>query len=116
MSIRVNCPNGHILNVKDRLAGKVGLCPMCKAKVQVPELQRETVSEDAIMGILGPQSAAVGQFSGGRGADPAEPSRTPSGDKNSPPKKSCHKCNEEIEAGIHICPHCHTYIAELTDF
>ena len=116
MSIRVNCPNGHGLNVKDHLAGKVGLCPMCKAKVQVPELQPESVSEDLIMGILRPQPAAVGQFQAAARADSVEPPPTATSDKNSPPKKSCHKCNEEIEAGIHICPHCHTYIAELTDF
>jgi hypothetical protein len=32
------------------------------------------------------------------------------------PKKSCYKCNEEISAGVHICPYCHTYIAKLDDF
>ena len=109
MSIRVICPNGHILKVKDHLAGKVGLCPMCKARVQVPEPQPESVSEDAIMGILGSQSAVAA-------ADLVEPPPTTASDKNSPPKKSCYKCNQEIETGIHICPHCHTYIAELTDF
>ena len=116
MSIRVICPNGHVLNVKDHLAGKAGLCPMCKAKVQVPQPQPEAVSEDAIMGILGPQPAAVGQFSAAAATDQVEPSPTATSDKNSPPKKSCYKCNQEIEVGIHICPHCHTYIAELTDF
>ena len=116
MSIRVICPNGHILNVKDHLAGKVGLCPMCKARVQVPRPQRESVSEDAIMGILGSQPDAVGQFSDAVAVDSAKPPPTAASDKNSPPKKSCHKCNQEIETGIHICPHCHTYIAELTDF
>ena len=32
------------------------------------------------------------------------------------PKKICYKCNQEISAGIHICPYCHTYIANLNDF
>jgi len=109
MSIRVICPNGHILNVKDHLAGKIGLCPMCKAKVQVPKPQPESVSEDMIMGILGRQSGAAA-------ADFVDSPPTDTGDKNSPPKKSCHMCNQEIQTGIHICPHCHTYIAKLTDF
>jgi hypothetical protein len=36
--------------------------------------------------------------------------------QSSPPKKSCEKCNEEILAGTHICPFCHTYVAKLADF
>ena len=31
MSIRVVCSNGHTLNVKEKYAGKTGLCPKCKA-------------------------------------------------------------------------------------
>jgi len=29
MSIRVACPNGHVLNVKDNLAGMTGLSVSC---------------------------------------------------------------------------------------
>lgn len=32
MSIKVTCPNGHALKVKDEFAGKAGLCPHCKAR------------------------------------------------------------------------------------
>ena len=32
------------------------------------------------------------------------------------PKKCCDRCNQEITVGTHICPHCHTYIANLKDF
>jgi len=35
MGIRVECPNGHIFKVKDKYAGKKGLCPHCKGQVQV---------------------------------------------------------------------------------
>jgi len=44
MPIEVQCPNGHQLWVKDELAGKTGLCPRCRAKVQVPV--RKPVPED----------------------------------------------------------------------
>ena len=37
MGIRVECSNGHVFNVKDKYAGKKGLCPRCKAVVHVPE-------------------------------------------------------------------------------
>ena len=55
MSIRVVCPNGHMLRVQDSCAGKTGLCPVCRALVRVPEpAGQEPVSEDAILGFLGP--------------------------------------------------------------
>lgn len=36
MPIRVVCPNGHALRVKDNLAGKPGVCPTCQAGFVVP--------------------------------------------------------------------------------
>ena len=36
MGIRFQCPQGHIINVKDFLAGKKGVCPDCGAKVLIP--------------------------------------------------------------------------------
>ena len=35
MGIPVTCPNGHEFKVKDRYAGKKGLCPFCKGQVSV---------------------------------------------------------------------------------
>ena len=39
MGIQVECPNGHTFKVKDKYAGKKGLCPKCEGQVvvQVPE-------------------------------------------------------------------------------
>ena len=54
MSIKVVCPNGHVLRVKDSLAGKTGLCPTCKARVSVPEPETSSMDESAILSILGP--------------------------------------------------------------
>ncbi len=114
MSISVTCPNGHELSVKDSFAGKAGLCPKCKARVQVPELPPGDLSEDSIMDILGPSDVnPVPQYSAAADSGYSGPAEH---DPNAPPKKSCHKCNREISAAIHICPFCHTYIAELTDF
>lgn len=36
MGIRLECPNGHRLNVKSHLAGKRGICPECQAKFTIP--------------------------------------------------------------------------------
>ncbi len=114
MSIRVVCPNGHVLKVKDNLAGKTGLCPQCKARVEVPDVPKGGLSEDAIMNILGPHVPERSTESdSGRAPESGDSSGL---ERSLTPKKSCHKCNREISAGIHICPFCHTYIAELSDF
>jgi hypothetical protein len=36
MGIRVTCPNGHRLNLKNSLAGRRGVCPHCGAKFVIP--------------------------------------------------------------------------------
>jgi len=36
MGIRVTCPNGHNLKVKDTQAGRRGICPECGAKFKIP--------------------------------------------------------------------------------
>ncbi|MBC20190.1 MAG: hypothetical protein CMJ74_08005 [Planctomycetaceae bacterium] len=36
MGIRFFCPQGHKLNVKSFLAGKIGVCPHCDARVKIP--------------------------------------------------------------------------------
>ena len=121
MSIPVVCPNGHRLNVKDSFAGKTGLCPVCKARVHVPELPEEDLSEDSILDILGPHAD-------GRPGDSSIFTEVPTSgssllssssamrQRGAPPKKNCHHCHQEIAAGVRICPHCHTYIGELADF
>ena len=37
MGIRFYCPNGHKLNVKEKLAGKRGICPHCQVKLLIPQ-------------------------------------------------------------------------------
>ena len=116
MSIRVVCPNGHVLKVKSSMAGKSGLCPDCKARVAVPLPRQDELSEDAILNILGPGELAPSeQVSPQTGPESAEDVPPAEDDSSSPPQKSCRKCHLAIPAGTHICPHCQTFIAELTD-
>ncbi len=114
MSIRCVCPNGHVLNVKDSLAGASGLCPTCKVRIQVPHINKGKVSEEAILDYLGqwsppPPSADIS-------VEAAQSPNLSGIHQRGTPKKSCNKCNQEISSGTHICPHCHTYIANLDDF
>jgi hypothetical protein len=114
MSIRCVCTNGHVLNVPDSQAGATGLCPTCKAKVQVPLPLVEPVSEDEILGFLG-QSPTGPKPSGSR-LEAVETAVRAELQERGTPKKSCYKCNQEIAVGTHVCPWCHTYIAKLDDF
>lgn len=48
MGIRVECPHGHTFKVKDKYAGKRGLCPHCKGQVvvKVPQLTTSTTATE----------------------------------------------------------------------
>jgi hypothetical protein len=111
MSIQVVCPNGHPLKVQGSAAGKIGLCPVCKARVKVPQPDVRQVSEDAILDFLGP-------------CKPEPPRETPaavdtsavaSNDGTSGSNKRCNRCNRELAPSIHVCPYCHTYIEGLSE-
>jgi hypothetical protein len=45
MPIDVTCPNGHSLKIKEKYAGKAGLCPRCKAPIQVPALVPNSIED-----------------------------------------------------------------------
>ncbi|QDS97859.1 hypothetical protein [Adhaeretor mobilis] len=50
MGIAVKCPHGHSFKVKDKYAGKKGLCPYCKGQVfvRVPAAREDHGLEDAV--------------------------------------------------------------------
>lgn len=122
MSIRVVCPKGHQLVVRDEMAGQTGRCPVCRSKVTVPRPSNGSVSEDDILGFLGPCNPGPKPYreeSEASSVDEAAEAKAGAHhriDGPSPPMKACDKCNREIEAKTHICPYCHTYIAGLSDF
>jgi len=109
MSIPVTCPNGHEHRVKNSLAGKVGLCPNCKAPIHVPERS----GDDALMDILNPNESGLSGSSlsvEDPGADSGEvwPRAAVQ-----PALKVCPKCHSEIPGEANICPNCRTYVASL---
>jgi hypothetical protein len=101
--------------VKETLAGTSGLCPKCRVRVQVPKIREKIMSEDAILHILEdntipPHQSVTTRF------DPFADT-SPSGlQGQNAPNKCCDRCNKDVPVGSHICPHCHTYIANLRDF
>jgi len=118
MPIKVTCPNGHTLKVKDKYAGQTGLCPKCQARVLVPAL-----NEDAICDLIGPpppedewseglpvhqdpKHRGLGESSGiGSGSTLRESSIIAS------KTKVCPKCRNHINARFDLCPNCGLYFA-----
>jgi RNA polymerase subunit RPABC4/transcription elongation factor Spt4 len=99
---------GHKLKVKDRYAGKTGLCPRCGSRVRVPGVSEQEILRllacDGLIEADHPEPAAVLP-----GAEAAEtrPVRLPltSG------SKACPRCKKDVRAGFDLCPYCGTYFA-----
>lgn len=115
MSIQCVCPNGHVLKVKESLAGKSGLCPVCRAHVDIPELAAPRMSEDAILDILG-QGDSIPHAAPPEPPKPVEDDRSEADQEQAVHPKHCYKCQREFPGTYHMCPFCHTYIATLHDF
>jgi hypothetical protein len=114
MSIRVVCPNGHLLRVNDGCAGKTGLCPVCRGLVKVPEpTVHEALSEDTIAEFFSPSSTTQPLPSVPRSGATATKPKT---DPPVPVEKPCERCHKQIPAETHICPNCHTYVGGVSLF
>ena len=123
MSIEVTCPKGHLFKVKDKYAGKKGLCPHCKEPVVV--VVPESLSEDAILDIIGPApeieatpSASVLEDDEPDSAsvldDDADYGSTMSlvGTSAIRHRRDCPKCRAPIPYWFAKCPACDTYLEE----
>lgn len=62
MGIRVECPNGHIFKVKDKYAGKKGLCPHCVGQqvvIRVPDMTTSGETEKAYIQAIAAEKRAA---------------------------------------------------------
>jgi len=107
MSIRIVCPNGHELKIKEKYAGKKGFCPICKARVEVPVPQNDVFSEDSIMDVLQPHESGLSLDAVNQ--EPAS-DKPWSGREEDVHVRLCGKCYKEIPVDAYICPFCRTYI------
>ena len=131
MGILVECPNGHTFKVKDKYAGKKGLCPHCEGQVivQVPDtlspnsasdiLQREAIQRRQASHSGVHQSTAAHQSSSGSHVfdDPNEmPNPPSSGTSGSLLGSSVIRHNFKCRCGQHVpmwyarCPACGQYL------
>jgi hypothetical protein len=126
MGIQVECPHGHVFKVKDKYAGKKGLCPHCDGQVivQVPDalsvkgtsdiLQREAIQRRQASQQREPHKSASDSHVFD---DPAEGVSAPSsGTSGSLLGSSVIRHNIKCKCGQHVpmwyarCPACGAYL------
>lgn len=121
MPIQLVCPNGHRLTAKESNAGKSGKCPVCKVAVSIPIPNRSPTADSAIvvavLGELNAQSARSQQI----GRTVLAPKRQIAAavrDSNNVQARvrMCPNCEQDIDLGYHVCPHCHAYLTGLNEF
>ncbi len=126
MGIQVECPNGHTFKVKDKYAGKKGLCPHCEGQVivQVPDAltanpASDTLQREAIQRRQSHHQTAKPQSASGSHVldDPSEsPSPASSGTSGSLLGSSVIRHNIKCKCGQHVpmwyarCPACGQYL------
>ena len=127
MGIQVECPNGHTFKVKDKYAGKKGLCPHCEGQVivQVPDaltanpasdvLQREAIARrQASHHHSTPQGSSSGSHvfdDPNEGPAPASSSASGSllGSSVIRHNIKC-KCGQHVPMWYARCPSCGQYL------
>src|SRR5437763_477628 len=131
MGIQVECPHGHTFKVKDKYAGKKGLCPHCEGQVivQVPDalsanpasdtLQREAIQRRQASQPQAAKRQPAEQSSSGSHVidDPNEgPAAAGSSTSGSLLGSSVLRHNIKCQCGQHVpmwyarCPACGQYL------
>lgn len=113
MSIEVQCPHGHTFRVKDKYAGKRGLCPYCEQKVEVHVPSK--LSEEDILELIG--NPLPRQDNPGEEMVHDEPTDEQSGislvDASALWKmKKCLDCERLVPYWSKRCPHCDAKIPD----
>lgn len=122
MGISVKCPNGHEFKVKDKYAGKKGLCPYCEGQVKV--LVPDATSSKNLSSAA--YRAAAEEHGGGAAAAAAaasvfddHPDSMDSSTSGSLLSSSvirhnvkC-KCGERVPMWYARCPKCGKYMQQL---
>lgn len=118
MGIHVRCPHGHEFKVKDKYAGKKGLCPYCKdqVKVLVPDTSVDEISKSAYKVAAdehgaGAAAAAASSVFDDHDSDPDDPTASCSLMNSSVVQHNLRcKCGESVPMWFAKCPKCGHFI------
>ena len=113
MLIEVRCPNGHVLHVKERHAGKIGVCPHCSAPVRVPLAAsvRGNDSPKAPSTHQATSDSVVLQESRHDRMEWASASKTSDSFAPAGKGKLCLGCGRIVSQSFAICPQCGTPVS-----
>lgn len=114
MGIHVRCPHGHEFKVKDKYAGKKGLCPYCKdqVKVLVPDNAEDEIKKAAFKVAAeqhgaGAAAAAAASVFDDHDASIDDPSASCSLMNSSVVRHNVRcKCGESVPMWFAKCPNC----------
>lgn len=121
MGIRFFCPQGHKLNVKSFLAGKMGICPHCDARVKIPltstrpstkAINRDVEGHAEALPLASPledldqvlEVAEAGLPGTGNSAEALPRTLPESVSADPPPRGSADPLKESPEAQWYVCP------------
>ena len=114
MGIEVRCPNGHVFKVKDKYAGKKGLCPFCEGevKVRVPDAATSKALADSAYKIAAAQHGAAARAESVLDEMPTSDSSSSGSMLNSSVIRHnvvC-KCGNKVPMWFARCPACGEYM------
>lgn len=121
MGIPVKCPNGHEFSVKEKYAGKKGICPFCKGKdvvVRVPdslsskEITKafaEAIAEETLRGVKPPSLSDSSIFDDPNDQGPGASSNSHLSSSVVRHNVRC-RCGESVPMWFAKCPKCGKFI------
>lgn len=118
MGILVKCPNGHEFRVKDKYAGKKGMCPFCVGQVivQVPDALTSQglrdAYEQAVSEEIGRRRSSLGDSSIFESAsEMSDPTASSSRLGSSVVRHNVRcKCGEMVPMWFAKCPRCGKFL------
>ena len=121
MGIKVECPHGHVFKVKDKYAGRKGLCPRCPGQVvvQVPDLltseetqanYRRAVADEVRHAHMSPADHAASVLDDSL-HDDASSSGSLLGSSVIRHHRKC-KCGQSVPLWFAKCPACGAYMEQ----
>lgn len=115
MGISVSCPNGHEFKVKDKYAGKKGLCPYCEGQVfvRVPDAVSSKDLTNAALRAAAEEHGAAPAASASVFDDPHPQDSGTSGSLlgSSVIRHNIRcKCGERVPMWFARCPKCKEFI------
>jgi len=115
MLIEVRCPNGHILHVREKYAGKIGVCPRCSAPVRVPTVGQASGDSSDRLGAppLSERPSGVIVLNDSQRAQMTwKPAPAAAGLASRSVKESmCLECGRIVSHSFAVCPQCGTPVS-----